>query len=250
MSAGSGTALRTDADVLGDEVLCGEVLHVIGCEFVALLLLTHILLLLNYLFKLVADKIRNVLESLRHARLVLIGHAHARAKLRVKLAGDLGRPVRNLIANKVNVLLTIIDDLVIFLVLCNFIEQLNNLLAVLGHGEALAGIGVLLLAVIVNLQNMKNLLLLVILLPQIIQFLFIFADCAEELRVRLFPREEFVDHLLNITIACRSSDLLECILQMTILVHFVFHFLLQELTPKLLNLEVSTSSAEGRFGGA
>lgn len=29
---------------------------------------------------------------------------------------------------------------------------------------------------------------------------------------------------------------------MTILVHFVFHFLLQELTPKLLNLEVSTSS--------
>ena len=29
---------------------------------------------------------------------------------------------------------------------------------------------------------------------------------------------------------------------MTILVHFVFHFLLQELTPKLLDLEVSTSS--------
>lgn len=202
MSASGGTALRTDTDVLGDEVLCGEVLHVIGCKFVALLLLNHILLLLNYLFKLVADEVRNVLERLRHARLVLVGHAHARAKLRVKLAGDLGRPVRDLVAYKVDVLLTIIDDLVIFLVLGDFIEELNDLLAVLGHGEALAGIGVLLLAVIVNLQNMKNLLLLVILLSQLVQFLFIFADCAKELRVRLFPSKEFMDHLLNITIAC------------------------------------------------
>ena len=81
MSASGGTALRTYTDVLGDEVLCGEVLHVIGCEFVALLLLNHILLLLNYLLELVADEVRNVLERLRHARLVLVGHAHARAKL-------------------------------------------------------------------------------------------------------------------------------------------------------------------------
>ena len=51
-----------------------------------------------------------------------------------------------------------------------------------------------------------------------------------------------MDHFLHISIACRSSNFLESIFQMAILVHFVVHLLFQELTPELLDLEVGPRS--------
>ena len=141
-----------------------------------------------------------------------------------------------------DVLLSVVDDLEVFLVLTDFLKQLDDLLALLGHSETFATVGILLLAVIVDLKNMQDLLFLVIFLSELIQLLLVFTDSAQELRVRLLPREELVDHFLHIAIACGCSDFLESIFQMSILVHFVVHLLFQELTPEFLNLEVSSGS--------
>ena len=141
-----------------------------------------------------------------------------------------------------DVFLSVVDDLEVFLVLTDFLEQLDDLLTLLGHSKTFATVGILLLAVIVNLKNVQDFLLLVVLLSELIQFLFIFTDSAQELSVCLLPREELVNHFLHISIACRCSDFLECIFQVSILIHFVVHLLFQELTPKFLDLEVSSGS--------
>ena len=101
-----------------------------------------------------------------------------------------------------DVFLSVVDDLEVFLVLTDFLKQLDDLLALLGHSETFGTVGILLLAVVVNLKNVQDLLFLVVFLSELIQLLLVFTDSAEELRVRLLPREELVDHFLHIAIAC------------------------------------------------
>lgn len=137
-----------------------------------------------------------------------------------------------------DVLFTVVNDLKFFLELIDFVVEQQDFLAFLRHAEALAGISVLLLAVVVNLKNMKDLLLLVIFLSKFIQFLFVLADGAEKLCVSLFTGKELVDHFLNVAVACGCSYLLESIFQVTVLIHFIIHLLLKELTPEFLDLEV------------
>lgn len=163
-------------------------------------------------------------------------------QLRYQLARYLGCPVCDLVADEVNILLTIINNLVVLLVLRDLLMQLIDLLRLLGHAQAFAGVRVLLVAVIVNLKNMKFLLFLIILRPQLIKLLFILAHCAQELRIRLLPREELVYHFLNVTVASGGSDLAEGVLEVAVLIHLILHLLLEELTPQFLHLEVGTGA--------
>ena len=155
--------MRTDTDVLRDEVFRRKILHIIGSVIVALLLLNNVLFLLDDLLELVANQIRDVLESLRHAHLVFLGSTDP-VEVGIELAGDLGGPIRNLVANQMDVLLPVVDNLIILLILRDLVQQLNDLLALLRHAEALAAVRILLLAVVVNLQNMQNFLFLIVLL--------------------------------------------------------------------------------------
>jgi len=89
---------------------------------------------------------------------------------------------------------------------------------------------------------MQSLLFLLIFLAKLIQFLLVLTHCTQKLSISLLSRKEFMHHFLDITIASRRSYLLESIFQMSILIHFIVHFLFEKLTPEFLNLEVSPCS--------
>lgn len=103
LSPSSHTTLRADTDVLSDEVLRGKILHIVGCEFIALLLWNTALFLLDNFVELVADEVGDVLECLRHTHLLLLLiplHIYLpMLQVRIKLARNLSRPIRNLITD-------------------------------------------------------------------------------------------------------------------------------------------------------
>lgn len=174
LGTGGGAALGTDTDVLCDEVLRGEVLHFISLEIVDILLWYRCLSLFDDFLELVANDIRDLLESLRHAHLTTILSTFvyvdvSMRQLRIQLARYLGCPISDLIANQMNILLPIIDDVIVLLELVDLFVEGHDFLPFFRHAKAFVGVSVgLLLAVVVHLEDVEHLLFLIILLPELV----------------------------------------------------------------------------------
>ena len=89
------TALWPHTNVFGYEVLCSEILHVICLEIVGIdvIFWRNSLSLFNDLFKLITNEISDVLESFRHAHLILGRLFQSLRKLFIEFAGNFRGPV-------------------------------------------------------------------------------------------------------------------------------------------------------------
>ena len=72
-------------------------------------------------------------------------------------------------------------------------------------------------------------------LAQAIDRLLVFVDSRQQKSVVLLACQEFVHDLLHVAVASARADLLEGLLKMTVLVHFLLHFLHQELAVQFLD---------------
>lgn len=166
LRSSSCSTLRSHTDVLRNEVLGSEVLHVISLEVICLgvLLWSHGLSLLNDLLQLITDHVCDVLESFRHVHLV----TGVLRQLSVQLARHFCCPIGYLIDYKVDVLLSIINYLIIFLELRDLFLQLFNTLSFFGHTNGLVSICILLLTIVINVKKVESLLFLLIFLAKFI----------------------------------------------------------------------------------
>lgn len=153
---------------------------------------------------------------------------------RVQLRGSLGGPARHLIAHEMNVLLAIIDNV-------ELLARRSNLLLEALNFEAdriRRGRGQVLVFLVVRAGHGEHMQLFFALradLAEAIDGLLVLIDRRQEQRVVLLAGEEFVDDFLHVAVAGTGPDLLEGLLQMSIFVHFLLHFLHEELAVKLLN---------------
>lgn len=85
---------------------------------------------------------------------------------------------------------------------------------------------------------MELLTFVVIFTSQLIKLFLVVTYGSQKLSISLLSGQEFSNHLLNVSIAGRSSDLLECFLKIMELFHLTFHLLFEELAPQLLNTKV------------
>ena len=71
-----------------------------------------------------------------------------------------------------------------------------------------------------------------------IKLLLIVTYGSQKLSISLLSGQELGNHLLNVSIASRSPDLLERFLKITELFHLTFHLLFEEFAPQLLDTKV------------
>lgn len=96
------------------------------------------------------------------------------------------------------------------------------------------------LVVLVYFECVKMLTFIVIFKSQLIKLFLVVTYGGQKLCISLLSSQEFRYHLLNIRVTCGCSDLLERLLEIVILFHFVFHLFLEELAPQLLDTKVGS----------
>lgn len=89
-----------------------------------------------------------------------------------------------------------------------------------------------------NLKFVKLFAPELVIISKRIDLLLLLWDRHEQLSISWLTGQEFLDNLLDVRITSRRTDLLECILILEILLHFLFHFGLQVGRPELLREEI------------
>jgi len=154
-------------------------------------------------------------------------------KLLVELIDDFSRPSSDLIANQVNVLLPIIYDLLLLLKALNIFVKLDDFESFNRGFAALAS-----LVVLIYFKSVEILYFFVILESQLIKLFLIVTYGSQKLSISLLSGQELGNHLLNVSIANRSPNLLKHFLKIMELFHLTFHLLFEEFAPQLLDTKV------------
>lgn len=148
----------------------------------------------------------------------------------VELSNSFSSPILHKINNKMNILFPLLNQFKIFLLDWDFIFEsenfftFNDIFIIFFLPIILRFLEFLLAVVIVNFKIIKSFLLLIISSFQVFKFLLIFIDRHQKSPISLFSRKKFMNHLLNVRVACACSDFLETLFNIVVLFHLVIHF--------------------------
>jgi len=211
----------SNSDVFVQKFLGTEVVHeVLGCDIASLVFV----LFGDDLTQLLGHSLTNLLEN-KGQRLVLPVSSDVLTKVDVNFLGDSTCPSLDLISNKVNFLAKLVALLLVFAVRSDLLVQILDL-----RRENLATSIIVLLFVLLvgDLELVEFLSPDLMVFSEVFNFTLVFRDSDEQLRVSLFSGEESVNNLIDIGQVGGSSDLLESILDVSVVAHLVLHLFLKE----------------------
>ena len=227
-----GTLGGFDADVLVEEFFRGEVVHEVLARDEAALLIG---VLEHDLIQSLDQGLQHLLEAEAHRLLLLAVGPNFLPELLVNLLDDSAEPVADVLVSQLDLLVHVRCLLV------QFLRRLDLDVQVVNLGVRRAAIGHLAVGVLVGILHLQLVQLLsdtFVLPPQIVQLVLVVTHRLQQLRVSLLAREELLHDLLDVGEASLRPNLLEGLLDLGSVIHFLVHLDLEESAPELLSEEV------------
>ena len=211
-------------DILVKELLSCEIIHeIFWCHLSTLLFI----FLKDNSIQLPTDCLHNLLELECHS--LVLERTNILAKLLINLADHTLNPAFDLIIDELDLFVEFLWFLIFLLM---FLDWRIKFMKIWSKGTP-ARLSFLSACLITALYRkfMKFLSAWLIFWSKPVNFLFVFRNGRQELRIGLFAGQKFLDDILNIREPSSCSYLLESILNQECAIHFFFHFCFQESRP-------------------